>query len=81
MSDSDGVPIVAMGERHLVEGFALGGARVVPAENPHDVCKGWEALPAEAVVILTAKAASTVEELERGEGPSRRMKVVMPQWA
>jgi vacuolar-type H+-ATPase subunit F/Vma7 len=79
MSDFDGVPIVALGERHLVEGFVLGGARVVPAENPRDVRSGWEALPEEAVVILTTKAASVVEDLERGARPSRRMRVVMPQ--
>jgi vacuolar-type H+-ATPase subunit F/Vma7 len=79
MNDSDGIPIVALGEGHLVEGFVLGGAHAIAAESPEEVLREWEALPHEAVVILTGNAAAAVAEHEGGTQPSRKMTVVMPQ--
>lgn len=66
--------IAAIGERARVQGFALGGAVVLTAENPDEVRDAWAGLDAEvAVVILTARAAAALPMEE--DGPLR---VVMP---
>lgn len=52
---------VVIGETSRVEGFALGGALVVCADNPDDVWHAWTSLPSDAaVVVLTERAASVV---------------------
>ena len=79
MSEAGPVPIVVLGEPHLVECYALGGARVVPAERPEDVRRAWQELPAEAVLVLTPSAAAAVEEIERDDPAPRRLRVVMPR--
>ena len=78
MSDAHTVPIVVVGESHLVEGFVLGGARVIPADRPEEVRRAWEQLPEEAICILTPNAAEVVSALADPGGPSRRLSVVMP---
>lgn len=78
MTDRDDLPIVAIGERHLVEGFALGGARVIGAEHPPEVERAWQDLPQEAIVILTTAAARAVEAVE-ADPTTRRLRVVMPE--
>jgi vacuolar-type H+-ATPase subunit F/Vma7 len=56
--------IVALGERSLVEGFALAGVRVVPAEDRAEVRAVWEGLgPDVAVVLLTARARNFLADL------------------
>lgn len=78
LTTGDAVPIVVVGETHLVEGFALGGAEVVAAETPGAVQQAWLELPGEAIVVLTPAAARAVGEL--GDEPAtRRLRVVMPE--
>jgi vacuolar-type H+-ATPase subunit F/Vma7 len=56
--------IVALGERRLVEDFLLAGVRVVPAENEREVRAAWNALGADAaVVLLTARARDMLMDL------------------
>lgn len=61
----------------MVEGFALGGARVFPATDPAQVRAAWQALPATvAIVILTRAAGDALREMA---SPTERLRVVMPQ--
>ncbi|GAA1898402.1 V-type ATP synthase subunit F [Actinomadura bangladeshensis] len=70
--------IAVIGERARVEGWALGGARAVPADDPEEVRAAWEALDDEvAVVVLTPEAARCVEG-ERERHPGAVLIVVMP---
>jgi vacuolar-type H+-ATPase subunit F/Vma7 len=53
-----------IGEASLVQGYALAGALVYPAEDRHAAKRAWRALPADvAVVILTERAAAWVGEI------------------
>ncbi len=55
--------LVAIGEAVRVEGFALGGATVLVAEDPAAVRRAWESLPSDvAVVVLTPKAAAALAD-------------------
>ena len=57
-----------IGEATAVQGFALAGAVVCPAENQDEAAAAWRSLPPDiAVVVLTARAASWL-----GEMPPRR---------
>jgi vacuolar-type H+-ATPase subunit F/Vma7 len=48
-----------IGEATAVQGYALAGALVCPAENPDEAADAWRALPPDiAVVVLTARAAA-----------------------
>jgi vacuolar-type H+-ATPase subunit F/Vma7 len=52
---------VVIGETSRVEGFALGGALVICADDPQGVREAWTSLPPDAaVVVLTARAAAVV---------------------
>lgn len=75
----DLVPIVILGESPLVEGFALGGAEVIVADDPESVLRAWVQLPDDAVVVLTAAADRALREGTPGEADVRRLRVVMPQ--
>jgi vacuolar-type H+-ATPase subunit F/Vma7 len=68
--------LVVIGEASRVDGFALGGAVVMPADDPDDVRRAWSALPEDAeVVVLTRDAASAI----RGSSPGTGILVtVMP---
>lgn len=52
--------VVALGERALVEPYALAGAVVRPAETPGDVIAAWRALPADTLVVLLTQRAAQV---------------------
>ncbi len=53
--------IVALGEAVRVEGFSLGGATVLVAEDPDAVRRAWASLPDDvAVVVLTPGAAAAL---------------------
>lgn len=53
--------VAAIGTSAQVAGFALGGARVFPADSAAQVRVAWQALPDDvAVVILTEDAADAV---------------------
>jgi len=56
-----------IGEAMAVQGYALAGALVCPAENQDEAADAWRALPPDiAVVVLTARAAAWLSEaLER----------------
>ena len=64
-----------LGERSRVEGWGLGGARVLPAESATEVRAVWAALPADVAVVLVTPAAA------RALGPQpagRPLLVVLP---
>lgn len=70
--------IAVIGERARVEGWALGAAQAVPADDPDEVRAAWEALDDQvAVVVLTPEAAQCIEE-ERERHPRTVLIVVMP---
>jgi vacuolar-type H+-ATPase subunit F/Vma7 len=63
--------LVVLGEAARVEGFALGGATVIPAEGPDAVRRAWESLPDDvAVVVLTGQAADALQGRTTREVPS-----------
>ena len=67
--------VAAIGESVRVEGLALAGVLVLPAEDADAVRTRWADLPDDvAVVMLTARAAAALSD---GPG-SRRLTVVMP---
>lgn len=56
--------VAALGERALVEGFVLAGARVIPAETPEAVRAAWNGLPTDiAVLLVTAQAQGALADL------------------
>ena len=66
-----------IGEAVRVQGYAMAGAVVYPAEDADQARAAWRSLPPDiAVVVLTAQAAAWL-----GEAPQRRdgvLPVVMP---
>ena len=51
--------VAVIGESSRVQGYALAGALVCPAEGEAEVRAAWRSLPAEfEVVIVTARAAA-----------------------
>jgi vacuolar-type H+-ATPase subunit F/Vma7 len=66
-----------IGETVRVQGYALAGAVVYPAEDAGQARAAWQSLPPDiAVVVLTARAAAWL-----GDAPRRRdgvLPVVMP---
>jgi vacuolar-type H+-ATPase subunit F/Vma7 len=69
--------IAVIGERPLVAGFGMAGARVHPARSPAEVEAAWGALPPSvSIVILTAAAADALREVPRQ--PGAPLTVVMP---
>ena len=67
--------IVALGEAHRVEGFALAGAGVVTADGAEAVRRAWAILDDDvAVVILTPGAAEALGHLD----DVRPLRVVLP---
>ena len=55
--------IVALGESVRVEGFSLGGATVLVADDPDAVRRAWASLPDDvAVVVLTPRAAAALAD-------------------
>lgn len=68
---------MAIGELIRVEGLALAGAELAPAEGPMEMRAAWAALGDDVgVVILTRTAAEAVKGLG---APARRLQVVMPE--
>ena len=69
--------VAVLGERALVQGFALAGARVLVAETAASVRDQWEQMPPEVlVVIVTPFAAAELPGVRSStDGP---MTVVMP---
>jgi vacuolar-type H+-ATPase subunit F/Vma7 len=73
--------VVALGEAARVAGFALAGARVVPAETPDDVRAAWPALVDTdvAVVVLSPRAAAALgATLDEPPRPGLPLTAVLP---
>jgi vacuolar-type H+-ATPase subunit F/Vma7 len=65
-----------IGEAVRVQGYALAGAVVYPAEDADQARAAWRSLPPDtAVVVLTARAAAWLGEAQRRDGV---LEVVMP---
>lgn len=65
-----------IGEAVRVQGYALAGAVVYPAEDADQARAAWRSLPPDtAVVVLTARAAAWLSEAQRRDGV---LAVVMP---
>ena len=65
-----------IGEAVRVQGYALAGAVVYPAEDADQARAAWRSLPPDtAVVVLTARAAAWLGEVQRRDGV---LAVVMP---
>ncbi|WP_298229877.1 hypothetical protein [Gryllotalpicola sp.] len=66
--------VAAIGEVARIEGYALAGVAIRPAEDPDAARRAWDALPsASGVVILTPAAAGAIGA-RRGE----RLTTVLP---
>ena len=50
--------VTVLGERAVVEGWALGGARVLPADSPEQVRTAWTGLADDVAVVLLTPAAA-----------------------
>lgn len=69
--------VAVLGERALVEGWALGGARVLPADSPEQVRTAWAGVGADVAVVLLTPAAARA--LDAGTADrSRPLTVVLP---
>ena len=69
--------IVVLGEATRVEGFALAGAIVIPADDPDAVRRACRSLPEDtSVVVLTEKAAVSLGD---GAVPRGVLTTVMPR--
>lgn len=69
--------VVVLGEWGAVEGYALGGAHVVPAGSDDAVRAAWLALPDDVEVVVLTPAAAAALGPERTREP-RPLSVVMP---
>jgi vacuolar-type H+-ATPase subunit F/Vma7 len=68
--------VAVIGEAVRVQGYALAGAVVYPAEDADQARAAWRSLPPDtAVVVLTARAAAWLGEAQRRNGV---LAVVMP---
>jgi vacuolar-type H+-ATPase subunit F/Vma7 len=52
--------VAVLGERAVVEGWALGGAWVLPADSPEQVRTAWAGLRDDVAVVLLTPAAARV---------------------
>ncbi|HEU5355569.1 MAG TPA: hypothetical protein VFU65_13955 [Actinocrinis sp.] len=50
--------VVVLGEGARIEGFALAGALLLPADGPAAVQAAWRDLPADVVVVILTTAAA-----------------------
>jgi vacuolar-type H+-ATPase subunit F/Vma7 len=71
--------IVAIGERERVSGFALAGVQIAPADDPDAVRSAWQALSADAGLVILTRAAHRALSAEGFAHQSGRLWVVMPQ--
>lgn len=67
--------VAVIGEPARVQGFALAGAEVCPAEGPDAVRAAWTALAADVAVVVLTPAA---DDALAGTPVGARLTVVMP---
>jgi hypothetical protein len=48
-----------IGEELAVEGYALAGCVLLPANNPDEVNSAWQALPPDTVLLILTQTAAT----------------------
>ena len=65
-----------LGEQVAVQGYALAGAVVLPAEDADAVRVAWDQLPDDVAVVVLTPAAARV--LEQATTALRPLTVVMP---
>jgi len=70
--------IAALGEGALIEGFALAGVLLRPAEDPAAVRSAWRELPQDVVVVILTKTAALALGSAVVESTSYPITVVMP---
>jgi vacuolar-type H+-ATPase subunit F/Vma7 len=70
--------IGALGETARVQGFAVAGALVFPADEQHDVSSAWDTLPADLGVLILTPAAARLLDARLDERPNL-LAVVMPE--
>jgi hypothetical protein len=69
--------LIALGELSQLEGYALAGAELKPAETPADVRTQWSSLGSlVGVVILTPRSSQALGALT--DQPGAPMTVVLP---
>lgn len=69
--------IVALGEIHELEGFALTGVTVIVADGTAEVSDAWRHLDADVGLLIMSANAAQVLEANLGERPDV-LTVVMP---
>jgi vacuolar-type H+-ATPase subunit F/Vma7 len=47
-----------IGEELAVEGYALAGCVLLPADNPDEVNSAWQALPPDTVLLILTESAA-----------------------
>jgi vacuolar-type H+-ATPase subunit F/Vma7 len=47
-----------IGEELAVEGYALAGCVLLPADNPDEVNSAWQALPPDTVLLILTQTAA-----------------------
>jgi vacuolar-type H+-ATPase subunit F/Vma7 len=52
--------VAAIGDPQQVAGYGLAGAAVYPAPDPQAVLAAWEALPADAELVILSRSARAV---------------------
>lgn len=71
--------VAVLGEPARVRGYSLAGAIVHACPDPESVRAAWDALGDDVtVVVLTAAAATALDDRTRPGGDRRRMTVVLP---
>jgi len=71
--------IVAIGERQHVGGFELAGVHVAAADGPDAARVAWQALPADAELVILTDAAHAALACAGLLGRDQRLWVVMPR--
>lgn len=69
--------VAVLGERPLIQGFALAGGLPLVADTPDRVRQQWENLPAGVRIVLLTPAAAAALSPAR-DAPDAPMTVVMP---
>ena len=70
--------IAAIGEAQRVSGFALAGVQIAPADDPEAVRAAWQALSADAGLVILTRAAHRALAAEGFGDRDGRLWVVMP---
>ena len=69
--------VVALGETHELEGFALAGVRVVVTTDVADTVRAWRALGDEVGLVIMSPASAAALHTELGGRPDV-LTAVMP---